>query len=459
MRVQDSQLMRAQTQILDSSGDLSPVQRVRIVFITTVPETASAFLNEQIRFLMKRGFEVHIITSPSTQHAPENIPVNGLTHQVSMRRAMTPVHDVVAVARLYRLLRHLRPEIVHTHTPKAGFVGMIAAWLARVPVRIYTVNGLAILAQPLWGRMMIAVTERITCALATEVLCVSRSVRRFLLRSGLCPREKCRILGSGGSHGVDVNRFNPAAYDRAERARIRERYGIPEDALVLGYIGRVVPAKGVAELAQAWNSLRYECPELRLVICGYCERDHPLSREVLEAVRNDPRVHFTSLRTTEMPTMYAAIDICVLPSHQEGLPNVALESAAMKVPMVATRVPGCVDAIRDNVTGLLVAVRNPEDLATAIRRLINDPQLRESMGTKAREFVARRFSEGTISRLLLEEYRRLMKIHIGARIADFSIAGVSSNELGNQAEPASAALVPEVSSGGMPNRRKRGASA
>jgi glycosyltransferase involved in cell wall biosynthesis len=385
-----------------------PAIRNRIVFITTVPETVSAFLANQIRGLLKEGFEVHTISSPPREELRGKLELCGINHELAMRRTMSPLHDLPAVVRLYRLLRALRPQIVHTHTPKAGLLGMIAARLVGVPVRIYTINGLPILTQPLWARVVLAVSEHLTCTLATEVLCVSRSVRRFVIASGFCRRAKCRTLGDGGSHGVDLDKFNPSTADPRDRSRIREQYGIPENAVVLGYIGRIVPDKGVAELSVTWNILREQFPELRLLLCGYSERDHPLLPGMIEAFRSDPRVHFTAGLVTNMPAIYAAIDICVLPSYREGLSNVALECGAMEVPIVATRVQGCVDAIQNGVTGLLVAPRDPEALAQALRRLIANPDLRKSMGVSARKFIGRRFSEARISRLLLEEYAKLV---------------------------------------------------
>jgi glycosyltransferase involved in cell wall biosynthesis len=383
----------------------------RIVFITTAPEALSSFLSHQIRFLAARGFEVHTITSPGAPRMTGQSDLQSIRHEIAMRRTMHPFSDLFAAFRLCLRLRQIRPEIVQTHTPKAGLLGMIAAFVARVPIRIYTVNGLPILSQSMWVRWVLATTERLACSLATEVLCVSRSVRRFEIGNRLCPREKCRVLGNGGSHGVNTQKFSPDGHGSAARAKVRNQYGIPEHAVVLGYIGRIVPAKGVAELALAWSMLREEFAELRLLLCGYCESDHPVAPQLIEQFRDDPRVHFTSERISDMPPIYAAIDICVLPSYCEGLPNVALESGAMQVPIVATRVPGCVDAIRHGVTGLLVSPRNPEALVRALEQLLCNPELRQRIGTEARKFVSRRFSEARISRLLLKEYFRLMKAH------------------------------------------------
>lgn len=386
---------------------------MRIVFIATVPEVLFYFVSQQIRTLAGQGCEVHTISSPGIEQFTANGDLGSIHHEVRIRRTMRPAEDVLSLYRLWRLLRRIRPDISHTHSPKAGFLGMIAAFLAGVPIRIYTINGLPIRTQGFWSRLVLSITEWMACALATEVLCVSRSVRRFVIGNRFCASGKCRTLGDGGSHGVDVKKFDPEVYGFASRATVRKRYGIPEDALVVGYIGRIVPAKGINELAVAWNMLREKFPELRLLLCGFCERDHPMNPMFLEKLRSDTRVHFTGDRVAHMPPVYAALDISVLPTHCEGLPNVVLEAGAMRIPTVATRVPGCVDAIRNGSTGLIVKPRDPEALAEAVQYLVENPQCRARMGIAAREFVTRRFSEDRISGLLLQEYESLLAIHRG----------------------------------------------
>jgi glycosyltransferase involved in cell wall biosynthesis len=417
---------------------------IRIALITTAPEAIISFLGEQIRLLAARGYEVHTISSPGLERFPGHENLESHHHETTMRRPMRPVADVLSLYRLWLLLRQIRPDLVQTHTPKAGLLGMIAASVAGVPIRIYTVNGLPMRVQPLWGRLVLAVTERLACALATEVLCVSRSARRVLIGTGLCASSKCRVLGDGGSHGVDILKFSSDSHGAASRSAIRMRYVIPEDALVLGYIGRIVPAKGINELALAWAMLREVFPQLRLLLCGYAEPDHPIDPILLERLRSDPRVHFTSGRVADMPPIFAALDINVLPTYCEGLPNVVLEASAMNVPTVATRVPGCVDTIRDGITGLLVKPKDPEALAVALRYLVENPKCRERMGIAARKFVSRRYPEDRISGLLMQRYQDLLQ---GVR-GDSSKTALIADEI-PMVVGAARSSPPEASTGGM----------
>jgi glycosyltransferase involved in cell wall biosynthesis len=379
-----------------------------LVIIATVPETIMSFLIDQIRFLTAHDFEVHTVTSPGIDEMPGSVALNSVRHEVAMTRTFSPVADLISLVQLWRLLREIRPTIVQTRTPKAGLLGMIAAWLARVPVRIYTVDGLPILTQKFLGRIILGVTDWVACALATEVLCVSRLTRRFLVASGLCGKKKILVLGDGHLSGVDTRRFDPLENRKIRKLRTRGRYSIPSDVFVVGYVGRLVPDKGIAELADAWTILREEFPRAHLLLCGYFEPSHPVSEDLARRLQGDPRVHITGAWLSDVPSIYASLDVCVLPTYREGLSTVAIECGAMQVPIVATRVAGCVDAVRNGVTGLLVEPRDPEALVIAVRRLLRDSCLRERMGAAARDFVSRHFSAVRTSELVLAEYQRLV---------------------------------------------------
>jgi len=373
--------------------------------MTTSPSSLRAFFTEQIRFLRSSGFRVHTISAPEYHSGGQErrVPM----HSIPMLRKISPLSDLNALLRLCVLLRRIRPAVVHTHTPKAGLLGMIAASLTGVEVRIYTINGLVWATQTGWHRLLLQSTEWFACFLATEVLTVSESLRRFVIDNRICPVNKVRILGHGGSHGVDLRRFNPVEANSRGIA-LRTGLKIPENALVLLFVGRLVREKGIEELAGAWTRLRDEFPAAHLLLCGDAEERDPVKPEILADLNQCPRVHFSRGLPTEIQAYYAAGDICVLPTWREGLPNVALEAAAMKRPIVATTVTGCVDAIQDGVTGLLVEPRNVEALTAALRSLLGDPLLRHRMGESARSFVAERFSERDVCRRLAAEYRRLI---------------------------------------------------
>jgi glycosyltransferase involved in cell wall biosynthesis len=384
---------------------------VRLVHVTTVPQTL-LFLEGQAAYLRERGFEVSAISSPGEELGWFGQAEGVECHAVPMERGISPARDVLALARLTALLVRLRPDIVDAHTPKGGLLGMAAAWLARVPVRIYHLHGLRFATAEGVRRRVLRATERIASSLATRVLSVSHSVARVAVAEGLADRSRVRVLLGGSINGVDAaGRFVPAGEEgrRAARARL----GIPPDARVIGFVGRLVREKGVVELEEAWRALRDALPDLRLLLVGPDEEQDPVPPPVAARLAADARVHRFGYERDTVP-YYRAMDVVALPSWREGFPVVPLEAAAMALPVVATGVPGCLDAVVDGATGALVRPRDPRGLAAALRAYLEDAGLRERHGAAARERVLRDFDRTRIWRALHAEYVGLRAERSGA---------------------------------------------
>ena len=335
------------------------------------------FLEGQARYAKTRGWEVHAASSPGPGLDTFARREGVTAWPVPMTRQVTPLQDLAALRQLCRLVRDLRPAVVHAHTPKAGLLGMIAARWAGVPARIYTLHGLVWQTRRGWRRRLMVALERLTCLCSTQILAVSPSVREAAIAAGLAPPEKIAVPGPAGSaNGLDFERFDP-------RRAPSSRCGIPPGALVLGYVGRLTPDKGIAELATAWDLLRERYPTLHLLLAGDTEAHDPLPPALVSRLRRDPRVRWPGW-VTDMPDYYLAMDVCVLPSRREGLPYAAIEAAAMERPVVAFAVAGVVDAVEDGRTGLLVAPGSPALLAAAVARLLDDPDLGRRLGRAAR---------------------------------------------------------------------------
>lgn len=382
----------------------------KLTHITTVPDMLS-FLVGQVAYMKRQGFEVEAISSSGNalDHfaASEDIAV----HIVSMARRITPLRDLVALARLWRLLRQSQPQIVHTHSPKAGLLGILAAWLARVPVRIYHVHGLPLMTATGLKYELLRWSEKVSSAFANLTLCDSHSVREVCIAKGLCPPERIRVLLGGSVNGVDAEgAYNPARVEPQVRANVRVKYKIPVEAPVVGIVARLVRDKGVSELVAAWSMLREEFPSLHLLVVGRFEPQDPVPAEVEAVLREDPRIHLTG-PVSEVTSFYAAMDIVTLPSYREGLPVVPLEAAAMELPVVATLIPGVVDAVEDGATGTLVPVHDAVALAAALRVYIRDPTLRREHGRAGRRRVLSKFRQEAIWTALEQEYQRQLRVH------------------------------------------------
>jgi glycosyltransferase involved in cell wall biosynthesis len=381
---------------------------VRLVHITTVPITLG-FLRGQVGAMKSRGFDVHAVSSPGDELGAFGRREGVAVHAVAMPRRITPVRDLVALWRLWWVLRRLRPSLVHAHTPKGGLLGMAAAWLARVPVRIYHIHGLPLMTAGGLKRRILRGAETVSCRLAHRVYCVSRSIRDMVVAECICGPGKISVPAGGSINGVDSQgQFHPAGQDETVRRQVRERHAIPDSALVLGFVGRIVRDKGLGELVEAWRTLRAEFPSLHLLILGPFESEDPVPPEVESVLRSDDRIHLAGLIADPAP-FYAVMDLVALPSHREGLGYAALEAGAMERPVVATRIPGCVDAVADGTTGTLVPARDAVALAGAIRRYLLDPRLRDKHGQAGRERVLREFRQDVIWEALYQDYLRLLR--------------------------------------------------
>jgi glycosyltransferase involved in cell wall biosynthesis len=376
-----------------------------VLVITTIPDTLAAFFVPQLRSLDEVGFDVHVVSSPGP--ALDGLPLGeGVTrHGIPIERQPHVFRDVVSLWRLFRLMRRIRPHVVHAHTPKAGLAGMAAAFLAGIPVRLYTVHGLPLLTRNGWRRHVLETAERTSAALATQCYTVSESVGELLIQHELCPASKLTILGSGSCGGVDVDRFRPGNCG----LDVRRSQGIPDDALVLTFVGRLARDKGIAILAKAWPEIAQEIPELHLLLAGEEDDSDPVPEAALQGLREHPRVHFTgTVSSGHMPAVYAASDICILPSFREGLPQTALEAAAAGVPMISTRVSGVVSAVVDGVTGILVPPREVGPLKKAVCQLARGSEQRKRLGEAARNRVVAQFSQDHVNRLWTAEYLKLV---------------------------------------------------
>ncbi|MET0897030.1 MAG: glycosyltransferase family 4 protein [Mycobacterium sp.] len=383
---------------------------IRLVHVTTAPQTLW-FLHGQVGYLKDRGVDVWAVSSPGEMldqfAAREGIPV----HELEMARRITPLRDLATTLRLWWWLRQVRPDIVNAHTPKGGLLGMLGAWLARVPVRVYHMHGLPLMTAAGLRRRLLWWAERVSCLLAHQVFCVSDSLRAAAVSEGLCRPEKMAVIHHGSINGVAAETaFNPAAVGAMARDRTRSHSGIPLDAEVLGFVGRVVRDKGLVELIDAWQTLRVERPGLHLLVVGTLEPQDPLPPDVEQLMRTDPRVHLAGF-SSDTPKFYSAMDVVVLPTYREGFGLVAIEAAAMELPVVATLVPGCVDAVQDGVTGTLVPPRDAVGLTEAIRRYLLDPDLRRRHGRAGRERALRDFRQEDIWEELYAEYTRLLRLH------------------------------------------------
>lgn len=377
-----------------------------LVHVLSVPESL-VFLRGQVAFLKKRGWEVTVVTSPGAQLAAFGAEEDVRTHAVELVRRISPGRDGRSLLEMSRLLRRLRPDIVHSATPKGGLIGTSGAALARVPRRIYHLRGMLMLTARGMKRHLLSSVERTACRLATSILANSHSLREWAIDAGLCPPEKIRVLASGSGNGVDCDeKFSPERVGDVGR-ELRGMLGLPPDAPLVGFLGRLVRDKGIIELADAWERVLDVRPGAHLILGGVFEDRDRIPANVRARLESNPSVHLVGF-VRDTPRFFSAVDVVVLPTHREGFPNVLLEAAAMQRPVVATNVMGAVDAVVDGVTGRLTPLGDVRALAAAIVGYLDDASLRLRHGRAGRARVQEEFRRERVWEALADYYDELL---------------------------------------------------
>ncbi|QMV61370.1 glycosyltransferase family 4 protein [Pseudomonas berkeleyensis] len=375
------------------------MRRKRLCFITTVPMAVSAFLRLHIERLVE-DYDVFVISNYATEPLPRAAGVTYLN--VPLAREISPLADLKVLFALVRLFRHHRFDAVHSVTPKAGLLGILAARMAGVPVRVHWFTGQVWVTRAGVGRAVLKSADRLIAAAASHLLADSPSQRDFLVAEGVCRAGRIEVIGDGSICGVDGERFRP---DPQARERVRISHGIPADATVVLFLGRLNADKGLRELAQAMVGLDEVFPALHWLIVG------PDEGGMVEHIRTVAgslagRLHFQGF-TGEPEAYMAAAEIFCLPSYREGFGSSVLEAAAAGVPSVASRIYGLTDAVEEGVSGLLVSPANVPELVAALRRLLENDGMRLDMGLAARARALQRFSRERIVGGLSDFYGRV----------------------------------------------------
>ena len=380
-------------------------RRPVVIHLTTVDMSLALLLLPQLVAFQEAGYEVIGVSAPGPyvskleEHGIRHIPLTRSTRASDIRA------DLATAREFYRLCRRLRPDIVHTHNPKPGVYGRIAARLARVPVVVNTVHGLyAQPTDPLLRRTVVYGLERLAAAFSDAELVQNPEDLPVLRKLGI-PSRKLHLLGNG----VDLSRFAPDWHAGA-RAQVRSELGVSDDEVLVGLVGRLVREKGYREVFEAARRIHAVQPAVRFVVVGPTDLDKAdaITQTELERATSEARIAFVGERN-DVERLYAAMDIYVLASHREGFPRSALEAAAMGLPIIATDIRGCRQVVEQDVTGLLVRARDPSALASAIGALAVDHGLRTRMGQASRAKAITEFDDRHQVDVTLGAYERLTR--------------------------------------------------
>ena len=372
----------------------------KLIRLSTIDGSLN-MLRGQLEFL-NREFEVVAVADDSgvLQEVAEREGVR--TIAVPMRREISIAADCRSLVALYKLFRRERPHIVHSNTPKASLLSMVAAWAARVPHRIYLVTGLRFETTHGILRFILKTMERITCLCATKVIPEGDGVKDTLRRENIT-RKPLQKIHHGNINGIDLEHYarTPEVVQRATEIRDGS-----EDFTFI-FIGRMVRDKGINELVAAFDRLNREIPATKLLLVGKFEDElDPVLPKTKQMIENNPKIEFAGYQNDVRPFLVAS-DVAVLPSYREGFPNVVIQAGAMGLAQIVTDINGCNEVVVDGRNGLIVPKQNEEALYEAMRRLTTDRELTARMAASAREMVATRFRQQDVWDELLKMYKSL----------------------------------------------------
>lgn len=381
----------------------------KIVRLTTIPESLGRLLQGQLKF-MSDHYEVIGISSSGNDFINEVGRAEGIkVIPIEMTRKITPFKDLKAVWQLYKVLKREKPFIVHSHTPKAGTIGMLSAYLARVPHRLHTIAGLPLLEAKGAKRLLLDVVEKITYKFATKIYPNSFGLRDIILKNKYTSNNKLQVIGNGSSNGIDTNHFDPSLYNKVEKEKLRIALGIEKSDFVYIYVGRLVKDKGINELIEAFKKIASEFKSAKLLLVGPYEKDlDPLLPSTKSVIENSNQVIAAGWQRDVRP--YFAISNClVFPSYREGFPNVVMQAGAMGLKSIATNINGCNEIIKEGENGVLVP---PKDVATLFESMKTfflqaQSQANDDCAHKCRKLIVERYSQKFIWNAILKEYRKL----------------------------------------------------
>ena len=380
----------------------------KLLRITTVPLSLEKLLEGQLGF-MQNYFEVTAISS-DTDRLKKYGKQNDLdVFPVEMTRQITPISDTKALLKLYKYLKKEKPTIVHTHTPKAGIVGMLAAKLAKVPIRLHTVAGLPLMEATGKKRKLLDMVEKMTYSCATKVYPNSKGLYDFIKKEKLTKPEKLKIIGKGSSNGIDTTHFNPQLYNQNTKKKLRNELSIHSDDFVFIFVGRLVGDKGINELVQAFKNLKSKFKNLKLLLVGPFESAlDPLKHPTLKEIEENSNIISVGFQQDVRP-YFSISNALAFPSYREGFPNVVMQAGAMGLPSIVTDINGCNEIIKDGENGLIIPPKEVVALQKAMERLIINNDLYNHLQQTSREMIVNRYQREEVWQALLEEYQILLQ--------------------------------------------------
>jgi len=356
---------------------------------------------------MKGHFNVIAVSSEKERLETYGKMTDVRTFYLPMTRKITPFNDIKAVWKLYHFFKIEKPHLVHTHTPKAGTVGMFAAYLAKVPHRLHTVSGLPLMEIKGLKRIILNTVEKWTYRFATRVYPNSQGLYDYILDEKFASESKLKIIGNGSSNGIDTDSFSKEHFSEEELEDKKQELGISSLDFVFIFVGRIVKDKGINEMVAAFVMLQTKNSNCSLLLVGPYEDDlDPVTVETKAQISENQKIISIGYQN-DVRIYFALSDALIFPSYREGFPNVVMQAGAMGLPCIVSDINGCNEIIEDNLNGIIVPVKDVEKLFEAMVLLLSDQALYQRLSLKSRSKIANRFEQMGLWKVLLTEYQCL----------------------------------------------------
>ncbi len=378
----------------------------KLIRITTVPQSLRGLLKGQLNFMSQNGFEVIGISSPGEILEEVSKSEVVRTFGIEMTRTISPIKDLKALFQLIEFFRKEKPQIVHTHTPKAGLLGMLAAKISGVPHRLHTVAGMPLLVSKGNKRKLLNLIEKLTYHCATQVYPNSYGLEEIILEQKFTKSSKLKVLGKGSSNGIDTSFFDPVLCAETDKMALRKSLGIQPEDFVFLFVGRLVGDKGINELVSSFSNL--ENPHIKLVLVGAFESDlDPLEENTLQTIQNNPNIISAGYQT-DVKSYFAISDVLTFPSYREGFPNVVMQAAAMQLNCIVSDINGCNEIIENGKNGWIIPVKNSELLKDKMNWCIENKSSSLNMGIQNRDIMIKNYERRFVWNEILNEYKKLL---------------------------------------------------
>ncbi len=378
----------------------------KLIRITTVPLSLDKLLCGQLKF-MNSFYEVVAVSSDKEYLDKVGIKEGVRTSPLEMSRKITPIRDLVAFVQLFLFLRKEKPLIVHSHTPKAGILAMVASRCAGVPIRLHTVAGLPLMEAKGIRRMFLENVEKLTYSCATKVYPNSMGLHDFIAMNKFTTPNKLQIICNGSSNGINTKHFLPEAVTQLEKDSLKLKLEIKPEDFVFIFVGRLVKDKGINEVVLAFKKLATENPNVKLLLVGMKEDDlDPLHLSTQKEIDDNKNILFVGYKEDVRP-YFGISNALVFPSYREGFPNVVLEAGAMGLPSIVTNINGCNEIIIDGENGIIIPVKNSDAIENAFLKMINDKDFFTHLQSNARIMITTRFEQEKKWDAILNEYKKV----------------------------------------------------